>query len=80
MRIKLKTKDSGLGNYVDIHDCPIARALNRKGYSSVSVGNKTWVGKLWGLFSVSGIICDSTAIIAQEWTYNKQLKNLTIKL
>ncbi len=79
MEITLIPEDSGKNTYTNRVNCPIARALRRKGLWSVYVTPYTWFGMKW-FVPMRGNVCKESNNWAYEWSNHKQEEPRTITL
>lgn len=80
MKLIIKKEYTGLNNYMDLGNCPIACALKAAGYTDVVVGGRTWDGISPTGKVVSWKKYDSKwDKKAEIWAETKQEKDITIK-
>lgn len=83
MKVILKKEHTGLNNFLNCFDCPIARALKDAGFTSVLVsGHNTWSGiDKDGKEQVKiEIPIDISATALHEWSKVKQTEDVIFEL
>lgn len=85
MRLIIRPEYTGLDNYGDERNCPIARALQDKGYDEVRVGAKVWQGvrkyRFLGIHwqhHYIGRVSTIANIVAKNVAYNSQMEDIVI--